>query len=293
MHRIALLILMAVVLAVPTDALSATRPASYAEFDTSVGATDAAALKAAIEKGQSKYIYVRSGYYYLDNPVVIDRTESLYLHGQDRMYTVLAAKNPSQPLFVVRNAPLLNFAALHFLPTGILPSTVNARAILTQNAAPLVFEMLDCELERSALEIQGPGTYQIQAPKLNPGGRVSSPLLIDHPGADVFVFGGDSTNHMETLRVADFAHVWQKRGRLRLYATTFEGNLGPADIRIETPATQGPHVIANVRSEGVNGALDRSGAVSRLLYVPPTTEAVDVVLESNGGSWDTGPLTDG
>lgn len=118
-----------------------------------------------------------------------------------------------------------------------------------------------------------------------------TPLLIDHPAADVLVFGGDASNGPEALRVPEYAHVWQKQGRLRLYATTFEGSLGPADVRIETPSGLGPHVIANVRSEGANGALAFTGAASRLLYVPPTAQAVDVVLKGNGGAWDSGPRT--
>jgi hypothetical protein len=169
-------LLLAVVLLVPTGARAFSRPASYAEFDTSVQASDAVALKRAIESGQSSAIYVRSGYYQLDNPVVIDRSESLYLHGQDRMYTVLSAKNPSQPLFVVRNAPLLNFANLHFQPTRNSPQVLNSRAIVTENLKPLAFEMLDCFIDQSMLSFEGPGSYQIQAPMLTPGGRVRAAI---------------------------------------------------------------------------------------------------------------------
>jgi hypothetical protein len=275
-----------------STATGQARPTSYADFDASIAPSDGAALKSEIESGVNNYIYLRRGYYVVNNPVVIDRTTSLYLHGADRMYTVLVAANPSQPMFIVKNAPLLNFAGLHFFPNRNSVSSLNARAILTENTQPVVFEMLDCVIDQSALEIGGPGQYQLQAPIFNPGGRADSSLMINHPGADVFVFGGDGDNGKEALRVADFAFVWQKQGRLRIYATTFEAGLGPADIRIESGSSIGPHVIANVRSEGVNGALYRSGAVSRLLYVPSTSDKVDVVLKSNGGAWDTGPMTD-
>jgi len=272
--------------------LGAARPASYAQFDTSVAPSDGAALKAAIEGGQKQFIYVRSGYYTLDNPVVIDRTTSLFLHGQDRMYAVLAAKDPTQPLFVIRNAPLVNLAGLRIYPIRNVLSTLDSVAIVTQNTQPIAFEMFDCAVQAARLAFQGPGTYQIQSTVLSPGGRVRASIQVDHPGADVFVFGGDGSNAKETLKVNDFSFIWQLRGRLRVYATTFEAGLGPADIRIQSGSTLGPHVIANVRSEGVNGALSRSGAVSRLLYVPTTSSAVDVVLKSNGGAWDTGPLND-
>jgi hypothetical protein len=272
-------------------AIGQTRPASYSEFDTSVAPGDAAALKAAIEGDQVRNIYIQRGYYLLKNPVVINRTDSLFLHGVDRMFTILAASDPSQPLFLVQNAPLLNFAGLHFWPSSSNNTVLNSVALQMQNTQPTVFEMLDCALENSMLAIQGPGSYRIQSSVLLPNGRVQTPLLINHPGADVFVFGGDATNGPETRHVSDFAFVWQKQGRLRLYATTFEGGLGPSDIRVESGAAQGAHIIANVRSEGVDGALNRTGAVSRILYVPPTSAQVDVLLKSNGGAWDTGPTT--
>jgi len=269
-----------------------TRPSSYSEFDASIAPSDGGALKAAIESGAKNYIYLQRGYYVLSNPVVIDRTTSLYLHGADRMFTQLVATDPSQPMFIVKNAPLLNFAGLYFSPTHNSFSSLNARAMLTVNTQPLVLEMLDCVVDKSAMEFQGPGQYHLQSPILQPNGRVDTSVMINHPGADVFIFGGDASNSLESLHVSDFAFVWQKQGRLRLYATTFEAGLGPADIRIESGTSLGPHVIANVRSEGVDGFLDRSGAVSRLLYVPPTTDKVDVILKSNGGAADTGPMTD-
>src|SRR5262245_29427969 len=185
--------------------VAAARPASYAEFDTSVAASDGAALKAAIVGGQKQFIYVRSGYYTLDNPVVIDQTTSLFLHGQDRMYAVLVAKNPTQPLFVIRNAPLVNFAGLHLYPIRNVLQTLNSVAIATQNTQPITFEMLDCAVDQSQLQLQGPGTYQIQGSVLTPAGRVRSSIQVNHPGADVFVFGGDATNGQSTLRVGDFS----------------------------------------------------------------------------------------
>jgi hypothetical protein len=291
MRRTVFLIAAAAVL-FAQSAYSGTRPLSYAEFDSSVAASDGKSLKATIEGKEKKFIYIRPGTYVLKNPVVIDRDDSLFLHGADRMSTILVAQDPSQPLFVVKRATLVNLAGLHLAPAAQSELTRDARAIVTQNTQPLVFEMLDCGIDHSMLVFQGPGTYQLQAPVMALGGRVSAAILVDHPGADVFLFGGDATNANERLVTDDFAFVWQKRGRVRVYATTVEANLGAADIRIETASPLGAHIIANVRSEGVNGALNRSGAPSRLLYVPPSSDRVDVVLKGNGGAWDTGPLSD-
>jgi Pectate lyase superfamily protein len=277
--------------AVSAPATAQSRPASYAEFDLSVAPGDAAALRAAIVEGKKPNIYLQRGHYFLDNPVVIDRTQPLFVHGADRAGVILSAKNPTQPLLVVRNAPLLNFAGLSFFPTAGAADTLDARAIRTENTQPVTFEIQDCGISRSMLEFAGPGTYRVQSSNFSPLGRVRAPLVIDHPGADVLIFGGDVSNGPEPLHAADYAHVWQKRGRLRIYATTFEGGLGPADVRIEAASALGPHVIANTRSEGVNGALAHSGAASRLLYVPPTSERVDVLLKGNGAAWETGPTT--
>jgi hypothetical protein len=284
------LLLLALFARVQPAAGEVTRPASYAEFDTSIASSDGKALKAAVESGAKAYIFLRRGRYVLDNPVVIDRDTSLFLHGSDRTQSILIAKNPALPLFVVKRAPLVNFAGLSFFPTQDSRDTSNARAISTENMQPLAFEMLDCSVGLSTLAFQGPGTYQIQAPMLGPGGRVRAAIWVDHPDADVFVFGGDASNGPERLHTdGDFAFVWQKRGRVRIHATTFEATLGQADVRIESGSALGPHVIANVRSEGASGALARSGASSRFLYVPPTAEKVDVILKANGGAWDTGP----
>jgi hypothetical protein len=277
-------------LAVPAQGVA--RPDSYAEFDASVRPSDGKALKKLIESGERSAIYLLPGVYVLDNPVVVDRATSLFLHGADRMGTVLVASDPSKPLFRIERAPLVNFAGLRLAPTQSDPQAIDARAVLARTVEPLAFEMLDCVVDHSMLAFEGPGTYQIQVPMLEPGGRVRAAIWVDHPEADVLVFGGDASNGQERLRAAEFAFVWQRRGRVRVYGTTFEGNLGPGDVRLETRSTRGAHVIANVRSEGVNGALNRSGAVSRLLYVPGTAERVDVLLKGNGGAWDTGPLGD-
>ena len=282
----------AVLVALAAAATAQTRPATYAEFDTSIGPGDGTALEHAIRGGAIKSIYLQRGDYILDNPIVIDRTTPLYIHGIDRMQTRLVAFDTTQPLFVVKNAPLINLAGIRLQPTVRMASRLHSTALTMANTQPAIVEIQDCFVDHTTLEFNGPGTYRVQASALTPGGKVRRAVLVDHPDADVLIWGGDITNGTDPLVVDEHAHVWQKRGHVRIYSTTVEGALGPADVRIETGSALGPHVIANVRSEGANGALDKTGAPSRLLYVPATTERVDVVLQNDGGAWQTGPSSD-
>jgi hypothetical protein len=269
---------------------ASAQPASYAEFDTSVRSGDGFGLQLLIMRGRSEAIYLPRGIYELDNPVTIDRTRPLAIHGADRITTALVARNPARPLFVLRKAPKFSLVGLHLVPSARQPNALNVRALHTQNTQPTVVEIQDCNIHSSMLELAGPGSYRIQSSVLTPSGRARTAVLLDHPAADLFLFGGDITNGGEQLRTDGYAHLWQKRGRMRLYAATLEAGLGEADVRIESASALGPHVLGNLRSEGANGALNKRG-ISRLLYVPPTQDRVDVVLKSNGGAWDTGPET--
>lgn len=265
------------------------RPASYAEFDTSVAAGSGAQLKAIIEAGQVSYIWLQPGNYTLANPVTISRSTSLFIHGADRVSTRLIAQTPTQPMFVVQAAPLIQLASVSLEPTFSASSTIDSKAIRFENGSTVAFESLDMSLSASQLDISGPGTYHLQAPTIRSNGKVQSAIRVNHTGADVFVRAGDISSNGFTLAASDYAHIWQLAGRLRVYSTTVEGALGDSDIQIESRSALGPHMIANVRSEGVATHLAGTGAVSRILYVPPTTDAVDVVVKNSGGAWNTGP----
>jgi pectate lyase-like protein len=290
--------LLASLVLIAAPAFGADRPATYAEFYTGITPTadsdaNGAVLKSEIASGIHPYIYLQRGTYTLDNPVVIDRSTPLFIHCADRFWTRFVAKTPGQPLFEIVDATLVNFAGCMFLPEG-LASIPNTKAIVTHNSSSIQLELQDCTVVGSQLEFVGPGGYRIQNCDLNGQGLVSAPLTIDHPGADVLVFGGGGTNGANSLnsQVSEAYHIWQKRGRFRIYASTFAGGLGRADFRIESRSTLGPHVIANVRSEGVNGAINHGTTPSQLVYVPPTGDAVDVVIKSSEGSWLTGPPGD-
>ena len=270
-------------------ALAQARPSSYADFDISVDAGSGSELKSIIEAGQASHIWLQPGNYTLANPVTISRSSSLFIHGADRVSTRLIAATPTQPMFVVTAAPLIQLAGVSLEPTFSASSTIDSKAIIFSNAAPVEFEMLDSQLGAAQIDISGPGTYHLQAPVIRTNGKVRSAISINHTGADVYVLAGDISSNGFTLAASDYAHIWQLDGRLRIYSTTMQGALGDSDIQIESRSDLGPHMIANVRSEGLANHLAGTGAVSRILYVPPTTDAVDVVMKNNGGSWDTGP----
>ena len=115
--------------AIAASGTAQPRPSSYSEFDASIAPGDAKALRAAILDGRRSAIYLQRGRYVLDNPVVIDRKRPLFLHGADRIHVELVAKDPARPLFLVRNAPLLNFAGVNLWPSAGSDETLDARAI--------------------------------------------------------------------------------------------------------------------------------------------------------------------
>ena len=267
-----------------------SRPTAYSQFDSTI--TTAAGLKTALESSATNtYIYLRRGTYVLDNPVVVDKPGTLYLHGTDSRFTQLVALRPELPMIIVSRAALVNVAGVDFWPTKNRRHYLRSTAMLFLQPASMIVEIMDCLVSDTMLSLRGAGTYHIQSCQWGLGGKVNTGVFVDHPSAEVLIFAGDSSNGMSQIRpTGEFAHVMQRRGRLRVYSTTFEGGLGASDIRIEGASTaSGPHVVANVRSEGRNGAAANTTVPSRILQVPATSAVVDVIFKNNGGSWDTGP----
>jgi len=263
-------------------AAPAERPAAYSEF---VSVKGFASVGEAIRK--AKYLYFPPGDHVVNNPIVIDRGRTLYLHGGDRMRTMLRAKHPAKPLFIVKKATLINVAGLRVGPsvTGSDPVVTEARNFLMSNTQPIRFEMQECFVNPSVLDIKGPGTFILQACNIKPYGRVFSPVVIDHPQAEFWMFGGNISNQRNKpllKPVEDMCHLWQKRGRLAVYGTGTQACLGRADFRIDTPSTTGmPHVICDVRSEGANGVNKGPDHLCNMLYVSPSDKPVDVVYKCN------------
>lgn len=259
---------------------SISRPDSY---DLFVNVREYPSLEKAIEK--NKYIYLPPGEYRINNPIVIDRTDPLFMHGGSRMDTILKPKNPAQPLFIIKNASLINFAGLYFLGAPVM----EYRMLFFQNIAPLQFEMLDCFFDQSILNIQGPGSYRVQGTYVSNRGMSKAPIVIDHPLADLLIIGGNMQAREEKTPLVSgnfIFNVWQKRGRLRIYGAGVQRSAGIADYRIDTASALGPHVLAYIRSEGTNGYRPGNLA-SAFLYVPSSTEKVDVLMMANGGLWPT------
>ncbi|HVN37875.1 MAG TPA: glycosyl hydrolase family 28-related protein [Myxococcota bacterium] len=256
------------------------RPPTYDDFMTVTGP---AQLAKAIATG--KYLYLPPDTYVVDNPIVLSRTEPLYLLGADRIQTRIVARDAKKPLFVIEKAPLLNITNLQLAPSED-PSLAGARAILARNVDPTVVELQDANVSYSVLEFAGPGSYTLQGTVITPRGRVQAPILVDHPDAQLVMVGGNISNAGDPPLVpgSDLYHAWAKRGRIRIYGTGVQASLGIADFRIDSASHHGPHLIANVRSEG-NGGANAGRYPSTLLRVPPSDEAVDVLLESNSGAW--------
>ena len=268
----------------PSSVASGARPSSYNDF---VSVDTFPTVEDAIQSGQ--YLYFPPGNYFLNNPVVIDRTTSLFMHGSgyanDVQGTRVFATDPTQPMFIVQDAPLISVAGMHLWPGG---TDLDARVFHFQNSAPTEFELMDSLVRRGVIEIQGPGSFRIQGVTLQPSAWVGSPLIVDHPQADVLMVGGNINNFPNAtplIQGIDRYHVWQKQGRFRIYGTGVQWAQGPADFRIDTASPTGPHVIANVRSEGSNSG-DPLAFPSAFLHVPASTEAVDVVVMNNSGSWE-------
>ena len=268
--------------ATPAASAPPVRPSAYSEFTV---VTDPTTLETLI--GSEDYLYLPAGTYYLDNPIVISRTTPLFLHGANRDSTQLAAQNPGLPLFEIQQASLVNFTNLHLRPTRDFPTLVDVRAILLTNSAPVALELVEVRLRDSVLEVMGPGEIRVQGSHIAPHGYTTAPIVVDHPQADVLIVGGNCSNGGSTPQVIsdDQFHVWAKQGRLRIYGTGVQGALGVSDFRIDRASSLGPHVIADVRSEGSNGF--PTGLPSTLLTVPPTADAVDVLMKLNSGSWSS------
>src|SRR5208283_5422143 len=156
---------------------SSPRPSSYDSF---IDAKSFVSLEQAI--ATSKYIYLEPGVYMLNNPVVIDSADSLFIHGGSRMDTILKPKDPTKPLFIVKNASLINFAGLYLFGERV----TEYRVISFENNSPLQFEMHDCFLDAGVLDMKGPGYYRLQGTFVTNRGMNRAALVVDNPDADFY-----------------------------------------------------------------------------------------------------------
>ncbi|MCP3978736.1 MAG: hypothetical protein GY716_05310 [bacterium] len=260
-----------------------SHPTAYSQF---VPAAGYATLGDAIQN--ETYLYLEAGDHFVDNPIVIDRETPLFLHGGDRMKTRLRSLDPSRPMFIVRDATILNITGMMLWPAHD-PTTggstrENSVSLRIENTLPMELEIQDAFLAQSVLEIRGPGSFRIQSTFIAGNGWVDSPVVIDHPDADYLMVAGNINNgpRVPSAPSDEVFHTRQKQGRLRLYGTGVQSARGIADFRIDRASRLGPHAVVNVRSEGSNGY---TAFPSAHLYVAPSSEAVDVLFMNNSGAW--------
>lgn len=154
---------------------------------------------------------------------------------------------------------------------------------------PVQLVLSGTRMFESRVLVERAGNYRLQGAWFKPNGHVDAPIVIDHPDADLEMIGGGSLHlpfqilPYESL-AGPFHHIIQKRGRVQVYGALFNAVFGNADIRIESAAANGaPHVVAAVRSEGINE--QEVPFFGALVYVPPTDQAVNVLMKANDAGW--------
>ncbi|RDV16544.1 hypothetical protein DXT99_04955 [Pontibacter diazotrophicus] len=117
-----------------------------------------------------------------------------------------------------------------------------------------------------AMRLKAPGKYIIQGcnPKWSDIG-----VSIEHPRAITNIFGGN----LQYNRI----HIQQVQGHLDARAFGMQVSNGGADIVVQSPSPLGYHLIEGLRTEGSNG----KNHLEKLLHVPQTRAAVNVVLRAN------------
>ncbi len=263
-----------------------SRPAAYSEFRTIESASE---LVKVIAAEKERFLYLPEGIYSLPNPVVISRNVSLVIHGASEETVIIHAENPGEPLFVVEDATLVQFSNLRLRPDSKLIR--DSIALRTRSVDSANVELLGVAIDKSRIEVAGSGRLLCENCAFRQNG-ISDAVVVDHPEADVTLVGGDISNATERSvgRISrEHYHAWQKRGRLRIYGTTTEATLGQADFRFDTTSGLGPHILADVRSEGANGKF--SVYPHALAYVPPAAP-VDLVIKNAslafGPEWGAG-----
>ncbi|MDF1553822.1 MAG: hypothetical protein P1P84_12200 [Deferrisomatales bacterium] len=240
-----------------------------ADLDGFLVVEDAVALQRAITGGIER-VLVPQGRYLVDNPLYIDRPGMLFLFGAGRLRTVLVARNPSQPMLVVRELERLSVAGVELAGSAV---GTDAPLIATVNTRTLQLEIQDSLLRGGGLQLGGPGQAIVQGSHFNGfrgdrAGNSVTGIVLNNPKAELHVVAGNMSNHSG-------AHVTQLAGHLGIYGTGMQTH-GAADIVLKAPSWKGAHVIAAVRSEGTNRQ-----APSVFLSVPKSAAPVDVVLKAN------------
>jgi hypothetical protein len=269
------------------------RPETYNDFVGVGSSTDYSTIAAALAAGE-KLIFLRAGTHNINNPIVINTTEPLYIHGFADERTIIKAQNLNQPLFIVQNCPLLNVQRVGLDCAGAFknPGNTDQIAFDFQNSSPTRVEFAQLGFRGVVVvNIEGPGDYILQNVNFSSHNMVQASVVVDHPGASFWyvnghTFGDAFAEHL--LETNEIYHIWQKRGHVEIYnLLTVAARGDGADFRFDTRSPKGVHVICGVRSEGVRnihypgGSAHADGIFSHLAYVPPTSEQVDILFLAN------------
>ena len=244
-----------------------------------------ASFEEAVQKGTCLLLHSQVR---VNNPLLIDRDRPLLIHGSPN--GGLIARDPSKPLFVVKQCPYLNCARLT-INSGATPELAAARKgnlplISFENTTPIRVDLMQVTLLNGIFSIGGPGKYVFQNVSYWTDALTFACVVVDHPQAEFYWIGShDGMGNFTRLPAVDsddMHHVWQKRGHVSIYGTLPVAGRGRGDYRFDTPSPKGCHIVAGVRSEGNNyGGSPECWKRSRLVYVPPTAEKVNVAVKGS------------
>lgn len=232
-------------------------------------------------------IYLPPGEYLVDGPITVNRTTPLFLFGTGDGDTpqyggggvvirwntgTEGCEGPSaldDPLFVVERVPRFSVWGIKMISNS---ECNGVRAFDFVNTAKVIFDIQESSVNAAIIDIRGRVTATMQQFKVEQYGAATneSGVILDHPLAELYLIGAGGSGF-------DY-HYDQRRGHLEAFGFS-SSYQGVSDFRIKTPSPKGTHVIAAVRSEGTNTP-NPGGAPSRLLTVPESTDAVDVVVKS-------------
>ncbi|NRA97795.1 MAG: hypothetical protein HRU14_16485, partial [Planctomycetes bacterium] len=152
-------------------------------------------------------------------------------------------------------------------------------------------------LARQALGTGGEALGMAQSPsRVQVADVLDHMIVLDHPGADFFAYGGAAVaggTGTAVLDPAEFSAVLQRQGRVRTFMFQTSG-YGAAQFHLETPSTLGAHHVAAGRNETSaseydkeEGACDPALVESTVLVrVPPGRDRVDLAVKGHGTALD-------
>ena len=270
--------------------ITLTPPNSYDSFHEFDPAVDD--LKILIESTQLEQIYLPPGIYEIDNPIVVEH--DLYLHGFNRVQTVLQGMNKGEPLFEVEDdASVISVSGLHFFQNnnnaqlGSPPSPNESYKQIfdfSQRQSPIYFEMQDCIVRNIVFSADGPGCYRLQGVTFSMGSVAPYPIEVDHAEADFVLMHGNINTYGNTnwpdpfgYRVSapeEFCHLRQRQGRVRVYNVQTQGLRGSSEFLFNEGSAYGEHVLSGIRTEFSDGNYD--------LYLPSSMSFAKI--EDNSAS---------